>query len=426
MNRRKFINNIALGGSLMYMNAASATTILAPHKNQKNIKIALIGKGGMGTADTNTALRVPGVELVAVCDIYKPRLEEAKQQWGNHLQTESDYKKILQRQDIDAVIIGTPDHWHQPIAIAALESKKHVYCEKPIIHNRSEAKALLKAYKQSNKVFQMGTQGVSSIGTQIAKGVVDMGIIGNINFIDARFSAPPSPLSSFHAPAEATPENIWWDQFLGKAPKHEFDPQRFFNWRNWGDYGTGLAGDLFVHVIASVHCITGAEKPKRVYSDGDIVYYNDASRDTPDIILSLVDYEDNSKKQCFKMSLGANVVDGTSNDWGSTNFKMIGDQGSMQVNWDKVVIKTMQPIVWDKFSAGLQQITGFDRIEEIKENEVALLAKASLPDAHFLHFETFFNAIRNGGPVIADVDFGINASSVALRCFESQQLKKVI
>ena len=101
------------------------------------IRIALIGKGGMGTADANTALQVPGIKIVAVCDLYDARLEQAKKQWGDHLFLTKDYKEILERKDVDAVLIGTPDHWHQPIAIAAMKAGKHVYCEKPVIHKVS-------------------------------------------------------------------------------------------------------------------------------------------------------------------------------------------------------------------------------------------------------------------------------------------------
>src|SRR5690606_34102531 len=118
--------------------------------------------------------------------------------------------------------------------------------EKPIIHKRSEARSLIKARQESGKIFQMGTQGVSAVGIHLAKAALDIGLIGEINFVDARFSSGPGLLNSFKTPDEATEANLWWDQFIGESPKRKFTPQRFFAWRNWSDYGTGLAGDLFV------------------------------------------------------------------------------------------------------------------------------------------------------------------------------------
>lgn len=422
MNRRTFLNSLAIGGTSLSVNA----NVFNFYKPQTAIKIALIGKGGMGTADTNTALRVSGVELVAVCDIYKPRLDLAKKTWGNHLKVEADYKKILDDPNIDAVIIATPDHWHQKIAIEALKKGKHVYCEKPIIHKRSEARSLIKARQESGKIFQMGTQGVSAVGIHLAKAALAIGLIGEINFVDARFSSGPGQLNSFKTPDEATEDNLWWDQFIGESPKRKFTPQRFFAWRNWSDYGTGLAGDLFVHVIASIHYITNSSKPNKVYSDGDILYYKDGSRDTPDVIYSLFDYENDDKSQRFKMSLGANIVDGISNEWGSTDFTIIGNKGNMQVNWDAITVKTVNKTEISGLQEKFSKIAGFAEMVKKSDNEYVFTVKPNYVDAHLLHFQNFFDSIRNGSENIAPVEFGINASSAALMSFESQIKSQII
>lgn len=423
MNRRTFINSLAIGGTTLSL---SPTLMSFSHKPQEKIRFALIGKGGMGTADCNTALRVSGVELVAVCDVYKPRLEDAKKQWGNHLKLERDYKNILEDPDIDAVIIATPDHWHQKIAIEALKKGKHVYCEKPIIHKRSEGKALIKAQRESGKVFQMGTQGVSAVGMHMAKALLQADVIGSLNFVDARFSATPGALNGFKAPAEATTDNLWWDRFIGDAPKKPFTPQRFFAWRNWSDYGTGLAGDLFVHVLASIHFITGCSKPKKVYSDGDILYYTDGSRDTPDLIYSLFDYTMPDGDNHFKMSLGANVLDGVSNNWGSTDFTIVGLKGSMRITWDTVTLKTIAPTDVGGLEQKLAQIHGFGRMDKVSDREYQFMVKDGYPDAHLLHFQNFFDSAREGTPSIAPVEFGVNASSAALMSFESQMKKQIV
>jgi predicted dehydrogenase len=172
-NRREFIKKMAIGSV-----ALSSTTSLFPSTGERlakdvrrtvsansNINIALIGKGGMGTSNTHTALSVQGVKLVGVCDLYDKRLKDAKAQWGNDLFTTKEYKEILSRKDVDAVIIATPDHWHQPIAIEAMNAGKHVYCEKPVIHKLNEGKALIEAQRKTGVKFQVGSQGMASLGT---------------------------------------------------------------------------------------------------------------------------------------------------------------------------------------------------------------------------------------------------------------------
>ena len=423
MNRRRFINNLAIGGTTL---SFSPALMSLKHKPEDKIRLALIGKGGMGTADCNTALRVAGVELVSVCDVYKPRLEDARRQWGSHLKLERDYKNVLNDPDVDAVIIATPDHWHQRIAIEALKKGKHVYCEKPVIHKRSEGKALIKAQMESGKVFQMGTQGVSAVGMHMAKALLQAGAIGALNFVDARFSAPPGILNGFKAPLEANLDNIWWEKFIGNAPNKPFTPQRFFAWRNWSDYGTGLAGDLFVHVLASIHYITGCSKPKKVYSDGDILYYTDGSRDTPDLIYSLFDYTMPGQDNHFKMSLGANVLDGVSNNWGSTDFTIVGLKGSMRITWDAVTLKTILPTTIDGLEKQLAKVNGFGKVNKVSATEYQFQTQEGYPDAHLLHFQNFFESAKNGTSNIAPVEFGVNASSAALMSFESQMKKQII
>src|SRR5690606_11112787 len=305
--RRSFLKKLTLGAAAL--NYAPGLLQASPVNVLKNkaqtTRLGLIGKGGMGTSDTNTALRVEGTKLVAVCDLYDARLKLAKDTWGDDLFLTKEYKEIIERDDVDAVIVATPDHWHQQIAIEAMRAGKHVYCEKPVIHKLSEGKALIKAQQETGRLFQNGSQGMASIGNRAAKELLLAGAIGKINYVEAQFTAAPQDLKKYVAPDDATTESIWWDRFLGNAPKHAFDPQRFFVWRNWKDYGTGLAGDLFVHVLSSIHFITDAVGPEKVYTTGGLRYYTDGYRDTPDIMLGLLDYPDKNDLGAFTVSLGA-------------------------------------------------------------------------------------------------------------------------
>lgn len=430
-NRRNFVKQVLLGGaalsSLKWASAAESPFPRSGGKvSEKEIRIAQIGKGGMGTADANCALQVPGVKIVAVCDLYDARLEQARKQWGNHLFTTKDYKEILEREDVDAVLIGTPDHWHQPIAIAAMKAGKHVYCEKPVIHKLSEGKALIDAQKVSGSYFQVGSQGMASLGNRKARQLVQSGIIGKVNFIDGQFTGGPGVLGRYPVPDDASEKSIWWKQFIGQAPRHDFDAQRFFYWRNWKDYGTGIAGDLFVHVLASLHYITGAIGPEKVYTTGGIRHYTDGYRDTPDIMLGYFDYPDRNNIGAFTVQLGANYVDGVSKKWGSMDFRIVGSEGTLDIGWDKVTLKTLR----DRNISELESLEkigqGIDTPQQISPKEYVFSAESGYKGGHYDHFLNFFTGIRNHTPLTADVLFGVRSAAPALLSYESYSRGKAI
>ncbi|WP_019539299.1 Gfo/Idh/MocA family protein [Proteiniphilum acetatigenes] len=433
-NRREFLKKMAISAAAL--NSASSLLSVAGEKMVKDVKtsispnsfinIALIGKGGMGTANTNTALTVEGVRLVGVCDLYDKRLKDAKAQWGNEIFATKDYREILLRKDIDAVIIATPDHWHQPIAIEAMNAGKHVYCEKPVIHKLGEGKTLIEAQKKSGVLFQVGSQGMASLGNRAARLLVQQGIIGPVNFVDGQFTAAPGRLNAFTAPDDASEETIWWNRFLGNAPKIPFTPQHFFAWRNWKDYGTGIAGDLFVHVLSSIHYIMDATGPEKVYTTGGIRYYTDGLRDTPDVMLGYFDYPDRNNSGAFTVQLGANYVDGVSRKWGSMDFRIVGSKGSLDVGWDKVVLKTMEDVNMKDLEVVKQLGQGMDIPEKVSPREIVFHAEKGYRGGHYDHHLNFINGIRNNTPLTADVLFAVRTAAPALLSYESYLRNKAI
>ena len=181
-SRRSFIRKATLGSALL----STAPVILANSYKQQQfiesrsyatkkltandqINLGLIGSGIQGIYDTTAALKVSGVKLVAACDLYSGRLDRAKELWGNDISVSRDYREILDRKDIDAVIIATPDHWHKKITIEALKSGKAVYCEKPMVQNFTEGHEIIKVQKETGKNCQIGSQGMSSLGNEKAK-----------------------------------------------------------------------------------------------------------------------------------------------------------------------------------------------------------------------------------------------------------------
>lgn len=427
--RRRFIKSLVAGGILLpsipqfllgvEKGMDHSFSSISDGSDMKEIRIALIGKGGMGTADTNTALSVGGVKLVAVCDLYDARLKLAKEQWGDHLFVTKDFQDILRRKDVDVVLIGTPDHWHQPIAIAAMKAGKHVYCEKPVIHKIEEGRELVDAQRASGSYFQTGSQGMASLGNRKARQLVQAGIIGKVNFVDGQFTGGPGTLGYYPIPEDASEKTIWWKQFIGNAPKHDFDAQRFFYWRNWKDYGTGIAGDLFVHVLASLHFIMDAIGPEKIYTTGGIRYYIDGCRDTPDIMLGYFDYPDRNGIGAFTVQLGANYIDGVSKKWGSMDFRIVGSEGTLDVAWDKVVLKTFRPMDIQSLNTLKKIGQGIDTPVQKTKTEYVFAAEPNYRGGHYDHFYNFFNGIRNKTPLVADVLFGVRSAAPALLSYES-------
>lgn len=387
------------------------------------IQLALIGAGGMGTADTNTAISVPGIKLMAVCDLYDGRLADAKKRWGSSIDTTRDFREILERKDIDAVIIATPDHWHKDIAVAAMNKGKHVYCEKPMVHDISEGPAVIAAQNKNKVVFQVGSQGLSSLGNEKAKQLLKDGAIGKLNYAEG-FWARMSPQGAWQypIPADASPQTVGWDAFLANTTKRPFDATRFFRWRNYRDYGTGVSGDLFVHLFSSLHMITGSMGPNKVMATGGLRYWKDG-REVPDIMLGMFDYPETQNHPAFNLSLRVNFVDGT----GGTNYlRMVGSEGSMTVEWDKVTLfrnehseDTNDPLAKTKNNQPSGSAYVYERKEMLPPEKMEYTAEQGYKGAHFDHFYNWANAIRNNGHVTEDALFGYRAAAPALLCNDS-------
>ena len=441
-SRRSFIINAAKGaiGASMIPSIVTAGNsqrhteklIRTPQRFGANdqVQVALIGAGGMGTADATTCRTVPGVKLVAVCDLYDGRLEEAKKRWGSDIYTTRDYKEILERKDIDAVIVGTPDFWHKDISVAAMNKGKHVYCEKPMVHDISEAPAVIDAQNKNKVVFQVGSQGMSSLGNEKAKQLLKEGAIGKLNYAEA-FYARMSPEGAwqYHIPEDASTATVDWDKYLSITTKRPFDALRFFRWRNYRDYGTGVSGDLFVHVFSSLHFITNSIGPNKIMATGGLRYWKDG-REVPDIMLGTFDYPETDAHPAYNLSLRVNFVDGT----GGTNYlRMVGSEGSMTVEWDKVtlyrnrnIIDETDPLLKTKNNSAAQKEYIYQRKAMVPPDTMIYTAEEGYKGAHFDHHYNWINAIRTKGKVVEDALFGYRAAAPALLCNESYFGNKII
>jgi len=437
--RRQFIKKV--GGSLAlagfgsvleagaYEDLKILRSEIKPSANDR-IRIGLIGAGIIGHYDADAALKVVGVELAAVCDLYTSRLEFAKEKWGKDMVTTRDYREVLDREDIDAVLICTPDHWHQRISIDALNAGKHVYCEKPMVHKIEEGKAIIDAQKESKKVFQVGSQRASALAVLEAKKVLESGMIGELTYIQA-YCDRTDFRGAWHysIPRDASPETVDFDTFLGDTPKVPFDETRFFRWRNYKDYGTGAAGDLIVHLLTSIHTITESNGPTRIFSLGDLKYWQDG-REAYDIVNALMDYPASDKHKSFQLYTRANLADGEGK--GGFGMKMFGTEGVIDIGWHDFKVSTVKRGKAPGFG-GYDAFESFSRAQKIEFQKwykqtygseqsgyhIGRQKVYSAPigyDDRMDHMVVFFNAIRNNNKVLEDASFGLRAAAPSLAC----------
>lgn len=393
------------------------------------IRIAVIGAGGMGTGDVRNALTVPGVELAACCDIYDGRLTRAKENWGDQIFTTRDYREVLARRDIDAVIVATPDHWHSTITSDALAAGKHVYCQKPMVHSIAEGKPVIAAQKKSGKVLQIGSQYASSLAFLKAQELFRAGAIGELNMVEAWLDRNTAIGAwQYSIPPDASPRNIDWDRFLGKAPKRPFEPVRLFRWRNYSDYGTGVAGDLFVHLFTGIHTVIRGLGPTRIFATGGLRFWKDG-RDAPDVMLALVDYPKTENHPEFTLSLKVNFASGVARE--SFGVRFVGSEGIMTPTMSSVslsrtpretepgyTINTFPQAVQEQFlkEYHARYPPSNPTADAIRPEKTEVYTPPSRHNPHREHHINFYNGIRTGKTHFEDGVFGLRTAGPALLC----------
>ncbi len=449
-SRRKFLHQ--LGSSTLLLSAGSLSGLAAENAIEKRllhfenrigsndkIRLACIGMGIMGSNDVKTALQVPGVELAAVCDLYDGRLQKARELYGKPIFTTRNYKEILERKDIDAVIVATSDHWHDRISIEAMQKGKAVYCEKPMVHRIGEGLAVIKAQKASGAVFQVGSQRVSSIAYLEAKKQYQAGVLGQLNCVEASYDRH-SALGAwqYSIPPDASLETIDWQRFQGDAPKKNFDPNRFFRWRNYQDYGTGVPGDLFVHLLSGIHFITGSMGPTRIFTSGQLAYWKDG-RDVPDVMVGVMDYPSTKDHAAFQVMLRVNFASGVGE---KNSTRLIGSEGVMEMSGSSFTIHREKMAAapgygngdaYDTFPEQTQKQFRIDYAkkygEQPKKHEKIADISYEAPkgyNSHLDHHINFFESIRTGKPAVEDAVFGFRAAGPCLACNDSFNGRKVI
>lgn len=396
-----------------------------------HLQIALIGAGGRGQSDTKTAAQVPGVKVRAVADCYDGRLAHAKELWGADIQTTRDYAEILARKDIDAVIIGAPDHWHMRAAVDAMNAGKDVYLEKPMIHLYSDGPKIIETAQRTHRILQVGSQRVSSMIYRKAKDLLASGAIGKLNMVTAWWDRNSSIGAwNYSVPLDASTTTCDWPRFLGTAPKISWNPEHFFQWRKWKAYGSGEAGDLFVHLFSGTHFVAGVNGPTHAVATGGLRFWKDG-RDVPDVLLGLFDYPEG-----FNLNLRVNFVDGGAE---SEGLVFTGSEGTMTISGDGVslsrVPREKEPgYLVNSFATSAQKefLAAYRKkypimnpSGDIPLGEEKYVAPERYDDTYD-HLKNFFDAVRTRRPVVEDPVFGFRAAGAALLSNLSYDRKAVV
>ena len=452
-SRRKFIKNIT-AGSLV---AGVTPSLIAGSKNKielikpdpsfyempertanDKIRLGVVGVGIIGFYNIEAALNIQGMELVAACDLYEPRLQKVKQRWGSHIYTTRDYKELINRNDVDAVLVATSDNWHDTITIDALNAGKAVYCEKPMVHKIEQGAAVIQTAEKTKKVLQIGSNPMSDILVNKAKELYAQGAIGQLILVNA-VSDRHSSLGAWNysMPNTINEKDLDWDTFQKDSPKKPFDPKRFFRWRNYQDYGTSMAGDLFVHLYTQLHHIISSKGPERIFASGGLRYWKDG-RDVPDLMVSIADYPETETHAAFQFNVRSNFVAGGEQESGLT---LVGSEGSMKLTGRRLILNKT-PLPDAPGYGGYDSLFTFPKeMEEefieaykakyysAKRSVISEPVEYRTPEGYsnrLDHWVNFVKGIREGAKIAQDGTYGLRAAAPSLAANLSYFGKKIV
>ena len=297
LSRREFLHSgaVAAGGvfvgqSILLESSPRTAAVRRAQANDR-VRFGIIGVGMQGSGLLGTALQL-GHECVAAADLYDGRHTLAREITDNpKLPTTRRHQDLLDRKDLDCVIVAVPDHHHRQVVVDALSAGKDVYCEKPMSHTIADGMAIVAAAQRSGRIVQVGSQRVSSALCAKAAELYKAGAIGDVSMVELSLGRnSPTGAWQYPPPTDLSPQTIDWDAWLGSAPRIPLNPLHFARWRCWKEYGTGVAGDLMVHLISGMLFTLGwNEAPLSAQSLGGIVRWKDG-RNMPDLHTVLFDY----------------------------------------------------------------------------------------------------------------------------------------
>ncbi len=380
------------------------------------VRFGIIGVGMQGSGLLGESIRLPNVECAAACDLYDGRHVLAREIVRPDLPVTRRYQELLANKDIDCIIAAVPDHWHRQIVIDAVSAGKDVYCEKPMSHSAADGVAMVDAAKKSGRIVQVGSQRVSSAILAKAKEMIASGMLGDLMLVEGwNGRNDPTGAWQYPPPFDLSPSNLDWDTWQGDVrPKRAFDPILFARWRAWKEYGTGVAGDLLVHLISGFMFMQGInEPPVQVSSVGGIRHWKDG-RNMPDVHAALYYYGDlpvymrlnaaTSMPETYRFQGSKGLLEVTG---GGLTFTPQRGTDSYPSYYTGSFPRAMREEYLKRWHAENDA-----RVAKEGLSEIITYRQGDMDDLT-PHLSVFFDAVRTRKPVVEDVVFGHNA---ALAC----------
>jgi predicted dehydrogenase len=427
MSRRKFMQKTAGAASaavaarriLLEPTPAQAAMAARPGRAtapSDTVRFGMIGVGMQGSGLLRTSIGLPGVECAAACDLYDGRIELAKEIVGRdkHLYTTKRYHELLENKDIDCIVAAVPDHWHKQIVVDACNAGKDIYCEKPMTHKVEEGYEIIEVEHRNNRIVQIGSQRRSSIIYLKARELVQQGRIGEICLVEASLGRnDPCGAWEYTVPPDLSPQTVDWETWLGTAPHRGFDPLRWTRWRCFQDYGEGIPGDLFVHLVTGILTITDLNAPPlRAFSEGGLFRWHDG-RDVPDCLSTLYDY--GKFRASVRVTLNTDAPEIT---------RFMGPGGSVEIQNGTLTVTAQEGVDYDPCTPGWpSEMRQKYAVEWHSQHDRAPGTLKPLDSVSYYppgdynedreHLWNYFQSVRTRKPSVEDGTFGHHA---ALAC----------
>jgi predicted dehydrogenase len=420
-SRRKFlgISAAAAGASVTAKSILlTAEPLLAsprPVPASDRLRFGMIGIGMQGSGLLTESITLPGVECAAACDLYDGRHRLAKEIVRPDLPVTRRYQELLADKNIDCIVAAVPDHWHKQIVVDAVSAGKDIYCEKPMSHSAADGVAMVEAAKRTGRIVQIGSQRVSSLVCKKAKEMVAQGMLGDLMMVEGWLGRnDPTGAWEYPPPTDLSPQTLDWDTWQGNVPKRPFDPYIFARWRCWKEYGTGVAGDLLVHLVSGMMFILNVnEAPQQAMSMGGILRFKDG-RNMPDVHATLFKYGE--IPVYMRLNLGTDMPE---------TYRFQGSKGILEVtefglSYTPQTGKDSGPSYYDssfphEMRAAYEKKWHEENDPKLGQEPMWEAMTFHGPDFDDMkpHLWNFFEAVRSRNPVVEDAVFGHHA---ALAC----------
>jgi len=414
-SRREFLEASAAAAGVSFVAQPFTFRKLAP---SDTVRFGMVGVGMQGNGLLGTSISLPGVVCAGAADLYDGRHTLAKEIAGANLPTTREYRRLLDDKTIDCIVAAVPDHWHKRMVVEAVSAGKDIYIEKPMSHSAADGVAMVDAVKKSGRILQVGSQRVSSQICAKAKEMLAQGVLGEMTLIEGWLGRnDPTGAWEYPPPPDLSLRTLDWDTWQNDVPKRALDGNIFARWRCWKEYGTGVAGDLLVHLISGMMFMTGInEPPKQAASVGGIRRWKDG-RNMPDVHATIYYYGADNLPVYMRLNLGTEMPE---------QYRFQGSKGVLEVsgnrltftpqsgedNWPSYYTGSYPRALRDAYQQQWHKEHDWKVGQPVQLTESVTFSTPDFDDTQ-PHLWNYFEAVRTRKPVVEDVVFGHNA---ALAC----------